>query len=412
MPKPKTIFIFAYYSMKDPVFQSAVMPYFRNFPNLEQFRFVLLTFEQKQYECSRSEKEQIKQELLKENILWYDTKWHSGRFKMIKKAFDFLWGILFSCFLVFKFRAKAVYSEAFPGAIIGHYISIFTFTKHLVHTFEPHADYYIETAVWTEKSWEARVLKYFERKIAARCTYIFTATEGMIDKIKSWGKPARGTECYRVPSCVDLNIFYRNESARTEIRKDFGIKEDEIVLVYLGKFGGYYWDEELFRFFACCEQFSKIKFRYFIFTTEAQEPLRDAFAKANITSDKYLIKKLKREEVAEYLSAADLGISAVRAFPSKRFCSPIKDGEYWACGLPIVIPENVSDDFLFTKEYQLGYVLKDTTDESFQLLLNEIYHRQQNESSVDMFKRTLQFVENDRDVEKYKALYASLFDKL
>jgi len=240
MPKKKTVFIFAYYSMKDPVFQSAVLPYFRKFPDSEKFRFVLLTFEQKIYDCTTEEKKKIKEELKDDNILWYNTRWHSGRFKMIKKAFDFIWGILFSCFLIFKFRAKAVYSEGFPGAVIGHYISMLTFSKHMVHTFEPHADYYIENGSWKENSWEARLLKYFEKKIAARCTYIFTATNGMIERIKSWGV---NTACYRVPSCVDLDLFKYDEDSRNKIRSELNISEDEILLTYLGKSGGYYWEE-------------------------------------------------------------------------------------------------------------------------------------------------------------------------
>lgn len=410
MPKRKTVFIFAYYSMKDPVFQSAVLPYFRNFPNSDLFRFVLLTFEQKIYDCSAEEKKSIKQELLNENIIWFNTRWHSGRFKIVKKAFDFLWGIIYSCFLIFRYRAKAVYSEGFPGAVIGHYISKLTFSKHMVHTFEPHADYYIENGSWKENSWEARLLKYFEKKIAARCTYIFTATQGMIERIKAWGV---NTACYRVPSCVDLNLFKFDEIRRNEIRSEINIAEDEIVLTYLGKFGGYYWDEELFRFFAAFENLANGKFRYCIFTTEDQEKLKLEFEKVNISPQKYIIKKLSRAEVSDYLSASDYGISAVRAFPSKRFCSPIKNGEYWACGLPVIAPANVSDDFLFIEQYNLGEVLNDTSDESFKKVAESIANNDNvAEERMNFRKRALEFVKADRDVSKYKLLYAELFGKL
>jgi len=165
----KTIFIFAYYSYKDPVFQSAVLPYFTDFPEKEKFRFVLLTFEQRQHRLSAQAQKKIKEELKHHRIFWQHAYWHSGRFKPLKKAFDFLWGITLSIYLILRNNADIIYSEGFPGAIIGHYLSLLTGKKHIVHTFEPHADYMIESGIWSADSWEARLIKYHELKNCAEC---------------------------------------------------------------------------------------------------------------------------------------------------------------------------------------------------------------------------------------------------
>ena len=34
----------------------------------------------------------------------------------------------------------------------------------------------------------------------------------------------------------------------------------------------------------------------------------------------------------------------VKPVPTKRYCTPVKDGEYWALGLPVIITEGISDD--------------------------------------------------------------------
>ena len=89
----KSILIFAYYGFKDPVFQSAVLPYFLNFPGKERYRFILLTFEHEKFALTPSEKEQITKELASNNIEWVQNKWRSGRFKPFKKLYDLTTGV-------------------------------------------------------------------------------------------------------------------------------------------------------------------------------------------------------------------------------------------------------------------------------------------------------------------------------
>jgi hypothetical protein len=49
--------------------------------------------------------------------------------------------------------------------------------------------------------------------------------------------------------------------------------------------------------------------------------------------------------------------------PSKRFGTPVKDGEYWACGLPIVIMPDISDDSQIVSDENAGVVLESLADQ-------------------------------------------------
>jgi len=84
----------------------------------------------------------------------------------------------------------------------------------------------------------------------------------MIDKLKEAGVKA---QLIRVPSCVDTRLFYFSMESRNRIRKELDIKKDEIVITYLGKFGGMYMDEEVFEFHKTCEHYSLLNFKYFNF---------------------------------------------------------------------------------------------------------------------------------------------------
>jgi glycosyltransferase involved in cell wall biosynthesis len=402
----KTIFIFAYYSFKDPIFQSAILPYFTDFPEKKSYRFILLTFEQERYRSTATERVAIKKSLAEHNIIWFNTNWHSGKFKLIKKAFDFTYGMLLSLALIVRFRAKIIYSEGFPGAIFGHYLSKMTGCKHVVHTFEPHADYMVEAGVWKKTDWEAKLLYRLQDKVAKGASDIMTATDAMKDRLRN--VVSKKTKIHRVPSCVDLDHFCFSDEGRNEVRRRLAIDSGEIVLVYIGKFGGMYMEHELFDFFQVCES-KAINFKYWIFTPDDQAQVYSHFEHVGIPKEKYTVDKLTRDQIPDYLSAADFGLVPVRQFPGKRFCSPIKDGEYWACGLPIIIPEGISDDYLIAQSENIGLVYKDASQSSYETLVKKIIYWAESKDKSEVRRRCRDFAEKDRSVARFKVLYHQVF---
>lgn len=393
----KTVFIFAYYSYKDPVFQSAVLPYFLNFPEKEKFRFVLLTFVQKEFKLTENEIKEIKQELKEHNIIWYKRTWHSGKFKLLKKVYDFIIGLVFSFFLVMRYNAKFIYSEGFPGAIITHFLMRITGRKHIVHTFEPHADYMLESGVWNNNSWEYKLIQSMQDRIAKKAFAILTATQAMIDiyKVK-----CLDTKFFRVPSCVDLDLFRIDIEARNTLRSSFGVRENETLMVYLGKLDGMYWEQELFDFFAVMETSKQINFKFLIITRE------DKSKYEHLLNDKMIWLSAERDEVPKLLSAADLAICGIRNIASRRFSSPIKNGEYWAMGLKTIIPVGISDDYLYAEKEKIGWVLQTVDDNGYRNVLTEL---EQDLSLNQKSKKARDFVEKDRSIAVYQNMYKNIF---
>lgn len=403
----KSILILAYYSYRDPVFQSAVLPYFVNFPLSKNFHFVLLTYEHDQYAMTKEEVEATKTYLQEQNITWYQSRWRSGKFKAIKKLIDFIATVSTAWRLIRKHKVCALYSEGFPGAILGYYTSKIAGVKHMVHTFEPHADYMIEAGVWKETSWETRLMRWHEKKIALHATYIFTATSLMIERLKKVG--VKEESVYRVPSCVDLEHFRFNSDSRTSLRTHLGIGVKQPVLVYLGKFGGMYMEEEAFEFFKLCQQ--ELGAWIMILSTEDRSKLLNLARKFEMVENNLLIKTLTREEVPAYLSVADMGFVGVRQWPSKKYCSPIKTGEYLACGLPVIVPEGISDDFVILAQAGVGIVLPSFKKNSFQLVINE-WKKGFMENGHGLRELARDYVASDRSIFTYKNLYAELFKTL
>lgn len=404
MAEQTTILVFAYYSYKDPVFQSAVLPYFLNFPQKERFKFVFITFEQERFGLSHQEKQQITHFLRAHQIEWISRRWHSGRFKALKKIYDFVVGILHALLVIRRCKPRFIYSEGFPGAILGHYLSKIAGVDHIVHTFEPHADYMVESGIWSQGSWETRLLKKYQLKIAQQASHILTATDLMIQETKA-KLPEASTVFLRVPSCVDLDLFKFSGQARHRIRQEHGIGDSDHVFVYLGKIGGMYFERELYEFFGYLQQNIKSRCFFLVLTDQDATQVLQALAGQGIAPEDCLVKFVNKEQVPDYLSASDWAFCGIKPIPSRRYSSPIKNGEYWACGLPVIIPAGISDDYLWAQDAGIGVVLREVSKAGFAEVVHQINrfdlkgHRQ----------KARNFVEQDRSIKKYQQVYLHMF---
>lgn len=331
--------------------------------------------------------------------------------KPIKKIYDLLDGIFKAIRLVSKYKVTCVYSEGFPGAVIAHYVARLTSRPHIVHTFEPHTDYMIESGVWKKTSWEAILLRKFESRVAKKAAVLMTGTQAMIDE---WQKKTRA-RFYRVPSCVDIKHFQFSQEQRDVVRKKYNIRDNEVVIVYLGKFGGMYVEEELFDFFKEINFLGKntsYLFRFMILTPDKKEKIEDFITQSRMKMQQFIIESLTRSQVPSFLSAADIAFSGVRQNPSKRYCSPIKHGEYWACGLPVIVPDGISDDYLLVEKYNIGWRMPVLSKEGYMETVKKVFGEWSWEQQAGYRKRTREFVIRDRNVEEYQLQYAKIFSEI
>ncbi|WP_161890254.1 glycosyltransferase family protein [Pontibacter russatus] len=119
--------------------------------------------------------------------------------------------------------------------------------------------------------------------------------------------------------------------------------EGATVGIYVGKYGGLYYDQEAFYLYKRCLE-TIPGFRLIILSPHPQEEILQHLGQSGIDKAKVYITSVPHAEVPVYLSAADFAFATYKPGPSKRFLSPIKTGEYWANGLPVLLTEGVGDD--------------------------------------------------------------------
>jgi len=188
-----------------------------------------------------------------------------------------------------------------------------------------------------------------------------------------------------------------------------------VVIVYLGKFGGMYVEQELFDFLQQINFLQKSTsyiFRFMILTPDKKERIKNFIDKSGIEMKQFIIDSLTRSEVPSYLSAGDIAFSGVRQNPSKRYCSPIKHGEYWACGLPVIVPDGISDDYLLVEKYNIGWRMPMLNKEGYIETMKKVFAEWCWEKQPEYRQRAREFVIRDRNVEEYQALYAKIFSEI
>ncbi len=142
--------------------------------------------------------------------------------------------------------------------------------------------------------------------------------------------------------CIAGDGFVFDKAKRKEIRDQLKVNEEELLFVMING-GNSPWqniDDIL-------EKVDDGRSKLLLIS-------KNEFCKKN---DNVIWKKLKHEEVAHYLSAADVGMVFREENIVNKVACPIKFVEYISCGLPIITSGNV--DFIreFILKYKCGVIL-------------------------------------------------------
>ncbi|WP_242916352.1 glycosyltransferase family 4 protein [Pontibacter liquoris] len=208
--------------------------------------------------------------------------------------------------------------------------------------FEPHAAYMLDTGVWKEYDPRYIFQKRWERMQASQAAGLITVSEQYKAHLMAL-LPNRTDQVQVVRNGVDGKTFAYNQSDRTAVRERLGLPEASLTGIYVGKYGDLYYKQEAFAIYKQC--FDSIPgFRLLILSPQSENEILDQLQQHQIDSNKVYIACVPHQHVPQYLSAADFAFATIKAHPSARFCSPVKIGEYWASGLPVLLTEGVGDD--------------------------------------------------------------------
>jgi len=354
----KNILVVTYWSFDSPLITTYTLPYVQIInEQLETGSKIYLVTISPKNKSSR-ELAEFKEKLSRQNIHVLNYSYQSFGFVMSMRIIHLLANLIS---VIVKSKIKVIHCWCTPGGAIGYLLSKITGRPLILDSFEPHAESMVESGTWKKNSVANRVLFSLEKKQLLKAKAVIYTTETMPEYVKdTYGIVKENT--FVKPACVDLALF-DPYSARVHEIENF--KADAIVCVYAGKFGDMYLEKEVFDFFVVAARFWGSRFQVLLLTNHTHDEIESYCKLSGFDKSRLVQLYVPHDKVASYMSLATFGICPIKPIPAKKYCTPIKNGEYWAMGLPVVITKNISVDSDIISKEDIGYVLQALNEDEY-----------------------------------------------
>jgi hypothetical protein len=213
---------------------------------------------------------------------------------------------------------------------------------YVAESFEPHANYMLQTGTWHRWDPKFLVQRRWEQRVKRSAAALITVSHGYARHLQLRER-IHGNRLHTVPCWVDDARFRIDPEARSLLRQQLGIGS-RLAVVYAGKFGGIYSPlADLAILSQLQEGFNQPLF-VMVLTSADAVSVREKLLRSGFSTHQFYVACVPHDQVNAYLNAADLALSFINSGPWSFACSAIKHGEYWACGLPVLMPPGVGDE--------------------------------------------------------------------
>jgi glycosyltransferase involved in cell wall biosynthesis len=402
----RRVLFISYNGMLEPLGQSQVIPYLRELAK-RGVRFTLLSFERPAAfkTDGRLQSEQLRQKLSLQGIEWHWLPYHQKP-SVPATIYDVLAGLRQASSLVKRNHIEMVHARAHIPATIALGLKRRFGTKVIFDLRGLMAEEYVDAEHWREGGIPYRITKTTERRILASTDAIVTLTERIWPIIKEWdGLRGRVVHHEVIPCCADLSLFKFSEEDRAQRRSELGLG-DRFTVVYSGSLDGWYLTEKMADFFASLVQ-QRHDAHLLWLTKGNHDRVRDLMKSRSISADNFSVLAVAPAEVPSYLAAADAGLAFIKRCLSKLASSPTKNGEYLACGLPLIINAGVGDSDSLINDWKAGVLIENFTEEEYGTAIRKL---EEMVAHPDVRQRARKVAEqlfdlNTIGVERYSALY-------
>lgn len=361
MKKTKNILVLTYWGFSDALIQTYTLPYLKQIAGQlsPESKIYLVTLE-------KENKHQII-EIEGSNII--NVRYKYSAFGLAA-SFEWLKNIISLKKIIKKNNIGFIHAFCTPAGMIGYLLSKLSGKPLILDSYEPHAESMVENGEWKINSLSYKILFHFEKKQTQRASTIIGTTQGMRNyALEKYNVKIQNF--YVKPACVDLVTFNLDARKNVQLVDELHLN-DKIVCVYAGKFGGIYLKEEVFEFYKACYLKWKEDFVALLLTSHPEEEINTLISQYNLPKSIFRIIFVPHAHIHKYIGLGDFAITPVKPVNTKKYCTPIKDGEYWALGLPVVITKNISIDSDIIRSNNIGYVISETNVDEYEKAIEKI----------------------------------------
>jgi glycosyltransferase involved in cell wall biosynthesis len=337
-----------YLTLEDPLVHTQVVAYLAGLVQ-RGHEIHLLTFETGR--LTRHRRRELRSRLAGEGIAWHGLRYHK-RPTLPATIADVLLGALYAAALIRRHRLDAFHARGHMPAAMALIARRLARFRLIFDVRGLMAEEYEDAGRWARGSAPFRLTKSVEARALGRADAVIFLTERVREYLFGSPPPAH---VFVIPCCADVESIEAARGQREAVRRELGL-DGRTVLVYVGKFGGWYMEREMVEFFALARE-QRPDLHFLILTQSDPAPIERELAGRGADRATWTITRATPAAVGGYLAAADAAIAFVRPTFSKISSSPTKIGEYLAAGLPVITIAGVGDVDGLLAGYGVGVVL-------------------------------------------------------
>lgn len=254
-------------------------------------------------------------------------------------------------------RPDIIHCRSYIATILALFMKIFF--PDLKVVFDPRGFWPEEGVVlhrWDHSSITFRIWKRVERYLFHRSDKVIALSESFSDHISEMVKEAN---CIVIYASADVQEFKQARPFRDLKRQELDL-EGKTVFVYNGSLHAWHDPSLLAQVYRTLSQ-SLSHTKLLIITGYDRDKLEAVFRSAGLQAEDFLIVAAEPSEVPGYLVTGDFGLVPLREISETTPMAVVADtmigtkvAEYLACGLPIIVNENVGGMKSLMARYKIG----------------------------------------------------------
>ena len=349
-----------YWGALEPLGKSLVIPWILGLAE-SGVKPTLITFEKLTDFSKSPEVEELRSRFHTAGILWKPLRYHKTP-KWPATALDAVTAVLTAAWLAVSRRYVLVHARTFVAGIFGFLIARLLRARFVYHNEGFYPDEQVDAGVWRAGAVPHRVATLLETALYRHADGVIAlSARSLPDIVERRGRPNGLTVS---PSAIDLMLFESGALPPPWSRTE------RLRLCYLGSIGGRYRTDDLMRFVAAFARLLPV--HLLVLSGSDPKLLRCAAEKAAVPPDLYETLFVSHDEVPGRLASCHVGLHFLPRTKGTTGGSPTKIGEYWACGLPVVVSSGIGDIDQLIEGERVGVIVKSATADAVEDAAEEL----------------------------------------
>jgi glycosyltransferase involved in cell wall biosynthesis len=323
-------------------------------------------------------KDKLALDFLSKNISWHPLIFSTniGYLGVINKIRDFLKMYVHAWIIAKKYRIQIVHARSHVASWVALFLKNTLNVKFIFDCRGLWVDERIDKGSWNLNQLLPRLqYQYFkkrERNLFKNADHIIVLTEAVVSEAITLGANQKN-KITVIPCCADFNHFkFPDPEQKINAKNLLGFQNDAIIIGYLGSIGNMYMIDVFLKFIKYIAEKRK---DIFVLMVTPDLHLANSTVALFIQDDfKNNIKIISgnREHIPQFLAALDVLVSFIKPSYARLACSPTKNAEALAMGIPLICNMGIGDVEDQVNSLHAGFVVDLEKENTFEFLLNKL----------------------------------------